>query len=243
MKKNRAHLLVLLVAMLLHGTIASAQESYNGKRTRGGAGYFMLGWNAPEFQQLSASLHAQGYPTFSNEALAFGGGGHYYLNRILLGGEGHAFKQEKGTLSRTSGDFETTLEAGYGLFTLGYLLVPHDRLQLYPLFGFGGGVTRLKIIEKNPPSFEDVLNAPGRIAELSNGGLLLNFGLGADTWLGIHRERRDYNGVVLGLRAGYLFTPVAGAWHLDEKKIRGGPKFDLSGPYARLVLGIGALAP
>ena len=234
-------LFLTFAATLLLVTLASAQENFTRKHSRGGSGYFMFGWNAPNFDALTASLRMQGYPAFSEEALAYGGGGHFYFNRLLFGGEGHAFKSKKGNVARARGDFETTLEAGYGLFTLGYMLVPHDRLQLYPMFGFGGGVVKLKIVEKNPPSFEDVLDAPGRSAELFNGGLLLNLGFGADTWLGIHRERADYNGVMLGLRAGYLFTPLSGDWHLDEKKIRGGPEYDFTGPYARVLIGLGAV--
>ncbi len=240
MHHKRTHLLALIVLVLSH-TIVSAQERYANKKSRGGSGYFMLGWNVPEFDRLSASLRTQGYPTFAQDVLAFGGGGHFYFNRILFGGEGHAFKSKKGNIALARGDFESTLEAGYGLFTLGYLLLTNDRLQLYPMFGFGGGGVKLKIVAKNPPSFEDVLTAPGRNAELSSGGLLLNLGFGADTWLGIHRERRDYSGVVLGVRAGYLLTPLAGDWHLDEKKIRGGPEFDLGGPYVRALIGVGAL--
>lgn len=239
---NRHVCRFLLTITFLHAAFASAQGRYNNK-TRGGSGYLMIGWNTPEFDRLTASLRAQGYPTFARDVPAFGGGGHFYIKRFLFGGEGHAFRSAKGNVTLASVEFETTLDAGYGLFTLGYLLSTRDRLQLYPMLGFGGGMVKLKIVAKNPPSFEDVLDAPGRNAELASGGLLLNLGFGADTWLGIHRERRDYSGVVLGVRAGYLFTPLAGDWHLDEKKIRGGPEFDLSGPYVRVLLGVGALAP
>lgn len=221
---------------------SSAQEKREGHKSRGGSGYVMLGWSTPNLDALNAGLRAQGYATFSDPVLSFGAGGHLYFNRILFGGEAHGLKITNGTVSTLRGEYKTVLDGAFGFFSLGYLALPHDRLQIYPMLGFGGGVIRLRIETKTAPSFEEVLNDPGRSAELSNGGLLFNLGLGVDSWFGIHRERRDLSGVVLGLRAGYILTPVARDWYLHEKKIRGGPEYDFSGPYVRLLLGLGAVA-
>ena len=208
-------------------------------RPRPGSGYFMIGWNNLQCEPLNASLQALGYPTFSQPALGFGGGGHFVLGRVLLGGEGHALKTEEAYVPLPSGAYHATLEAGYGMFNVGYLLATRRQFMPYVMGGIGGGDLRLKINPSLAPKFDDVLQQPGRSAKLTHGGLLLMAALGWETWFGVHHDRADFTGVMLGVRGGYVYSPVSGAWHLDEQKLSGGPNYAFNGSFLRILLGIG----
>lgn len=237
---SKTFITLIAAALMSQGISGSAQAQ---EKIRGGKGYFMLGGNIVDIDALNTSLQSQGYPEFSDEFLSLGGGGHFIINRFIIGGEGHGFieRDERATLD--DGNFETSLTAGYGFFDLGYRLFSTGGFTLYPMVGIGGGAMNLKITESAAPSFDDVLTNPQRGTDLIIGGLLLQASLGADWTLNLrgHDVKGKRGGLLIGLRAGYIFAPIEGDWRFHETEISGGPDFGLTGPYIRLLIGGGGI--
>jgi hypothetical protein len=202
-------------------------------------GYFMIGWSALELDDLNTALAAHGYPEFDESMLSLGGGGHVSFGRLVLGGQGHGYLSESRDAYLTTGTYRTTLTAGIGFFDIGYQLLQGGRTRLACLVGLGGGGVHLKMVDLSGPTFEDVLTDPGRSAELSTSGFLLDLGFSVDL-LTRHINHRDtYGGPLVGLRAGYILAPVKGDWRLGDREIAGGPRIGVEGAYVRALLGFG----
>ncbi len=127
---------------------------------KGGKGYFMLGGNIIDIQNLNSRLETKGYPKFSDKFISLGGGGHSIIGKVIIGGEGHGLIKKEAS----NENYKSSLGVGYGFFDLGYIVFSTENLSLYPLLGLGGGGMSLKIMEKEThPSFDDVLNNPKKV--------------------------------------------------------------------------------
>lgn len=188
-----------------------------------------------DLEDFNERLDQRGYPTFSDDLFSFGGGGHAVINRVILGGEGHGFV----TRETSSGGHKNSLACGYGFFDLGYVVYSAGGLDVYPLVGLGGGAISLKIVESGTPSFDDILDDPGRGAELVTGGFLLNVALGSDYLLTLGGDENGEGGLVFGLRVGYTFSPIKGDWQFEGTPVSGGPVLSITGPYIHLMIGGG----
>ncbi len=208
----------------------------NDDLKHGGVGYFMLGIQTADFSELNSALQAAGYTEFKDQVFALGGAGHAVMDRFIIGGEGYALLQR----DKRSGDFDTSLRGGIGLFNLGYMVYKRDHFWIYPLLGLGGGGINLNILEKTEiPSFEEVLENPKRGVELYSGGFIVQASLGMDFFLDFEKEKKSRGGLVISLRAGYGITPMSGDWYIDDMEITGGPDIGLTGPFVRLGIGGG----
>ena len=129
---------------------------------------------------INTSLANAGYSKFSDKLFSLGGGGHAFINKLIIGGNGGAIigGEESGT--NTNGNFKTSLTAGYGFFDIGYVLHSKGGLTIYPLIGLGAGGVSLQIAESAVPTFNDVLANPKRGARLSTGGFLVSFSMGVN---------------------------------------------------------------
>ncbi len=67
---------------------------------------------------------------------------------------------------------------------------------------------------------------------------LVNVGAGMEYLIPVFRVWRGNAGILLGLRAGYIFSPVSSNWRFDNASIAGGPDLDMSGAYARARIGV-----
>jgi len=154
---------------------------------------------------------------------------------ILLGGEGAGFWQ------KTDGPtLKVRLGGAYGFFDVGYMVVRSKGLRLYPMVGIGGGGMSLKLTPAGVPSptFDEVIDNPGREAEMSVGGLAFNFALGLEYFFTrSYRARRQPRGLHVGIRAGYVLMPGKADWTLEELDVTGGPNVTLDGFYLQAVLG------
>ncbi len=205
-----------------------------------GRGYFMIGGSLLNVDDLNASLSENGYSELSDSYLSLGGGGHGIVRgKIVVGGEGHALLGRTKTSSVGDQQYDTKLSGGYGLFNIGYVLFKKGGLNVYPLLGIGGGGVELKIAQSSVGSFEDVLSDPNRGSELSTGGLLLDFALGADHLFILGSDDKEEGGILIGLRCGYTLAPFTRDWNLSGDNLSGGPDFGISGPYFRLAIGGG----
>jgi len=217
----------------------------------GGRGAFQAGWQTPDLDGLNASLAGAGFPTFDDGFLTLGGFGLWGAGDVLLGFEGHGFlPREEDT---ADGTYRTRLTGGYGMFNLGWLAWSDDRLDVYPIFGVGGGAMQLDLIERTSPLFDDVLDDPARSSRLASETWLLSAAVGADWRFGggdddrRERARRDRDddedddgrgGLFLGVRTGWVWAPGDVNWELDElNDVAGGPETAPTGFFVRLSIG------
>ncbi len=236
----RLALLSLIAASLLALPVsADAQRRVDGRR--GGAGFFYVGVASSSFGELNRALVAAGLPEMDETAPTVGGGGYAVIGRLLIGGQGHGMSWG----SESVGGTELTLDGGYGLFDLGYVIPVGERGIFYPMIGIGGSGMRLLVTNRdgvglgpniNDPNFSEVLDEPGHRSSLTRGSMLLNVGAGFD--IPVLRPR---SGLMLGLRVGYLFSPGADRWYLYDTRVLGGPDVSPEGLHVRLGIGGGRL--
>ncbi|MCK4597488.1 hypothetical protein KAU04_05585 [bacterium] len=204
----------------------------------GGGGGFMMGLNMFDFDDLDRELGERGYAALPDNTFELGGGGYGLVGRVLLGGEGFGFSQKA-----SSTDQKVTIEGGYGFFDLGYVVLRTGNFFAYPCIGIGGGSLTMTIYQKgDEPTFDEILDDPAREVRVSTGGFMLNAALGMDYLVALGGdEMGGQGGILVGLRAGYMFTPSKGDWKMEETSVLGGPELGLDGPYVHLMLGFGGL--
>jgi hypothetical protein len=235
--------MLILVGMMgfIDGSFSQAQEANTNLYTRGVKGYFMAGANIFDLDELNATLRRSSYPAFSDNLFSFGGGGHLIINRLLIGGEGHGLLTKEKSVVLANRLYKSSLEISYGFVTAGYQVIANGGFSFYPLLGIGGGIISMKIHEKTPASFDEILANPGRNATLTMAGFLVHASLGGDYFFVVDQDAGERRGLIVGFRAGYNFAPLKSDWQLDEFEIAGGPDIDVTGPYVRLLIGGGEL--
>jgi len=232
-------LIIVAVTSFLLVNIAQGQEIRASAKKEGRKmGYFMFGGNIIDIKTLNSKLKNKGYSELSDNFISLGGGSHRIINRVIIGGEGHRLIGRE----VTSKGYRTSIDIGYGFFNSGYILYSVSDLRIYPLLGLGGGGMNLNIVEKDSPSFDEILTNPKRGATLSTGGFLLNLAVGADYLLKLAEDEEGRGGLIFGLRAGYIFAPIKGDWEMDGIGISGGPQAAITGPYIRIMIGGGGIA-
>lgn len=60
-----------------------------------------------------------------------------------------------------------------------------------------------------------------------------------DYLLKFAEDETGKGGMLLGLRAGYTFSPVKSGWNMDDLEISGAPKIGITDPFIRLMIGGG----
>ncbi len=218
----------------------------------GGRGAFQIGYQSPDIDALNSALDASALPVFDDGLITIGGFGFFTAGKVIIGGEGHGFlPREEDT---PDGTYRTRLTGGYGLFNLGYAAYSSARLDVYPIFGVGGGGMQLDLIERDSPIFSEVLDDPGRSSRLTSDTWLISAAIGADWRLGSRdhaerdrRDRRDRDdddkgrgGLFVGLRGGWMWAPGDVNWVLDElNDVAAGPGTAPTGFFLRVSIGGG----
>jgi hypothetical protein len=131
-RKDLFPMLASICALTLSTTGIAAGLDTKPLKHVGGRGFFMVGANTMDIDKLNARLKNNGYQTFSKTGIAFGGGGFGILNRLIIGGEG--FGVSLGSKSGTVGadTYKTSLNGGYGLFKIGYVVYKRGGFIFYP---------------------------------------------------------------------------------------------------------------
>ncbi len=211
-----------------------AQEKTQGL----GGGYFLVGENWTSLSDLNAALAKAGYGRFSENGVAFGGGGFGIRGRLLLGGMGAGSSNG----SMTANGNKVELSGGFGLFDMGYVLFSGSAWRVYPMIGIGGGGFTLKIYsQEKPAGFQELLKNPCGELQLTSGNVLLNFGVGFHALLG-KKERKNEEGIggfLIGVRLGYLLSVYTSGWDAARGSVPDGPSAPFTGPYVYLTLGGG----
>jgi hypothetical protein len=205
-------------------------------------GYFMVGGNHVLLDDLDKALNDSFYTDFTHNMTSLGGGAHIAINRIIIGGEGHVLfcKEEEARVPFFGTPYNANLSAAYGLFNIGYIVFQRGNLNVYPLFGLGGGSISIQMVRRYSPSFDDVMRAPGYSSELSTSCFLLNLGAGTDFLLKIKEGGTKDIGLTLGLRLGGTVAIINGTWDIGGQDVSSGPGVGITGPYIRISLGIGS---
>jgi len=234
----------ILGMMVLVGLWASAGQALASAPAGRGMGYFTLGLSRVDRDDLQARLDRTGlgYPLQPRNFLALGGGGLFYGRKLVVGGEGLALVSS----DQVAGGIRTSLTGAYGVFHLGYALINSERWTVTPLLGFGGGAFSWVIQREDvPESFEDVIRSPETGSSLVNASFLLQASLGVDHWVSLSASARGASCLVIGLRVGYSYTPLADKWEIElhdqALELSGSPELGMTGPFLRLVIGWGGI--
>ena len=235
---------IIMVAALSTVFITNAQANSKGKTefatgNIGLRGYSMVGGGQLNFDKLNEKLEAKDYEGFSKEVLILGGGFHASFRRFIIGFQGNAFLTDD--KSSFNGNTATELQGGSGFVNLGYTIISRRNVSIYPLVGFGGGMSELSMFPKDAPNFDDILTDPGIMVKLTSSAFLVNLAIGCDYLLIMGKNRQGAGGFSLGIRAGYIYSPFRKNWHYKGLPVGGGPKLDMSGPYVTLLIGGGGI--
>jgi hypothetical protein len=235
--KKLIALTVATAVVFLFVNISQGQETKPQAKQDGGMGYSMFGRGTIDISDLNSKLESKGYSTMSDNFFSAGGGGHrIFSSGLIIGGEGHAVLGDE----VTSGNNKHSVNVGYGFLNLGYIVYSVQELRFYPLLGLGvGGMTFTIKEDVTSLTLDDILDNPGRKAEISTGGFLINLAFGIDYLLKFAEDETGKGGMLLGLRAGYTISPVKGDWNMDDLEISGAPKIGITGPFIRLMIGGG----
>jgi opacity protein-like surface antigen len=227
------HLFVFTLAVtLFFPTSSIAQDEKppeeGSSSTTGGFGYFAMSGQQFKLAPLNILLEQHGYPTFEDKDLAFGGGGFFVLNNILIGGEGHSLREQ--TIANKN--YELSLSLGSGSFNLGYLFLNNDNFSLYSYARIGGSTVDVTITNKNAAvSMTDIIQQPNQSAHLSKQSFLATPVVGF-----IYKPT---SGLFLGLQAGYNIVYMQRSWKVEDTALDEGPSTHIGGPFLRLTLGGG----
>lgn len=199
----------------------------------GGMSYLSLGSTSLNLDKLNDSLKGAGYPALSTN-LSVGGAAYAFVGRAVLGGEGNYISGK----TVTNGTYNASITAASGLFRLGYVALESERLRLYPMVGIGGGGVKLTLQQRSVPDFDQVIAAPEGVT-LTTASLLLDLAVGADCLFTLGKDRNGEGLVAVGLQAGYTWAPLTSSWKMGEATVPNGPEVGLTGPYVKVVFGLG----
>lgn len=231
---------IIFIALFLFGTSLQgfSQETETNK-VSGGLGYFMLGYTGFNLGEMNTQFKDSGYPELTNGSFTFGGGGHFIINNLIIGGEGHGLSGGKSS----NAEYDLAMSGGYGFFNLGFILYHNPTVNIYLLLGFGGGGAVIGITDKSksPENFNALLENPARKSYITNGGFMMNFSVGADFFVRASKTGNSSGGWIMGIKTGYIYNMNRNDWYFNNEKITGSPNARISGPYVRLTIGGGGL--
>lgn len=228
--------IAIALAMMIAAP-ASAQDARTTVAPRG-QGYAMVGGLGLDLGPINGALAAEGYGPLDDRMLAVGGGGHVTLGNWILGGEGF-FLVPRST-ERPTGSRSARLTGGGGLLNAGYTVVRAGRTAVYPMIGIGGGGIELALDGTPPASFGGVVADPAQDANVERYMLLLRPAVGIDHLVPLGELGGRTGGLLVGVRAGYLFTPAATDWYSSDSTLTGGPDQRLDGWFIRVTIGGGS---
>ncbi|MEW6751528.1 MAG: hypothetical protein AB1505_11205 [Candidatus Latescibacterota bacterium] len=211
-----------------------------------GTGYLLFGAARLDVASLNAALERSAYQQvirsplndMEDSAISFGLGSHGVVHGVVIGWELQWLSLRETT--NPTGTHRAALRGGCGQLNVGFLTYSAEGLDIYPMLGIGASRLDLTITQRSALAFGQVLQDPDRAVHLRTGGFLLSPSLGADYLLPLARSSERLSGVVVGLRLGYGLAPMQGGWELDGSDVVGGPQASLSGPYVRLLAGVGS---
>ena len=230
--------LAALFAMVF-GTVSEQRVHAQAALLGPGAAYIGGGISGIATSDLDGRLAASGYPTFGQSATVLGIGAYrLFSSGVMFGFEGNGLII--GEEDHAGG--EVGIGGGYATLGIGYAFdLPH-RTRVYPRIGVGaGGIGLWFDSEEDTVEFDDVLANPAPAPHVEEPGLSID-GFVLDAGGGIEfTPLRRGSGLLIGLRAGYLFAPFDSHWNVirfnNSSDVTGGPDASISGFYLRVIVG------
>lgn len=217
---------IAIALLVLTASTAPAQTA------RGG--FVALGAHNADTEELNARLVANGYPSFGENFFSFSGGYNWWTDKLVWSVDGHGLFQP----TESNATHDVSLTGGYALASIGLPLRPSKNVFLYPMFSAGVGGAQLSLQTRDVISFDELLQSPGRTADISNASLLFGPRVGIHFFIRFGENNGVPRGMIVGLRGGYLFSALESEWsELDNETINGGPAMNLAGPHIMVVLG------
>lgn len=232
-KKSIFSSAVLLVLLLTFST--NAQYSLPDTRYQG-FGFLFLGGEELSAEAISEQFSAAGYTEPAKRFITIGGGGLFFADRFIIGGEGSAII--KRNTPGPDDAISLSRSGSYGFLSVGYTLIDQTSFRVYPLLGMGAGLSEFSISNKRDITFDELLAEPGSITRLFQAHFLLNGSVGCDFPVGAS-SISSRNKLILGVRVGYTISLVSSSWNDENQTIDGAPDGDMSGPFIKLLIGTG----
>lgn len=234
------HPIVLLALALLAGRSVSAQNIGAGEGRPFHVVLLTTGMSMMSVDPINARITPTNFASLSNDAVSYGAAGYVALGRALLGADVQvATFGEEGLNNGRTDDMSTR----QGLATVSYALVATRHVTLFPQLGVGLGQVEVFLRDRSgvsttasQPTFDEIAQAPGAESRMTGHHLLYSFGGGMDYLV---TQRGASRGVVLGVRGGVLASPNRATWTRDGQAIVAGPDAGATGPYLRVVVGLG----
>ncbi len=198
--------------------------------------YLSFGSSTINIGDLNTTLTANKYQPFPTTAWTLGTGTRNISGNIMTGSEGN-FTLENSNLkvngynSYLSSSFSIILNAGYVLYST-------ENFKVYPFVGGGVGRVNMEIIkDEKTPTFKEVLTNPVRGVPVSNTSVLLQLGVGTDYLIKIGKSEQQKGGIVVGLKAGYVFSVYSTGFQLKGADLSGSPSINNNGAYIKAYIG------
>ncbi len=224
------NLLLLLFCSLLLSNSTEAQQT----KRYGGIGFFSFGMADLQQPGLNAQLTAASYTPLQSRQLSVGGEGFGIINNFLLGGRGGSMGRQQFSSANNTGSIQNS----YGSFLLGYTFALSKKLLFYPLVGFGGIDSEITI--ENNTTSNSITAAfvnPNQITVIRAEVPILDFSV--NFALPIIGNVNGGGGPIVGLSAGYFFSPGAGRYRMNGRDLTDIPTGQNNGFYVRLLFGGG----
>lgn len=223
------------INVILFGLLLLSSASQAQKISRfGGMGFFSFGLTDVKQPSLNSQLTTAGYTGLQSSQLSFGGEGFGIINNFVVGGRGGGMGKQQ----FSSGSSTGTITNSYGSFLLGYTFSLGERILFYPLVGFGGIDSEITL--ENPATTNSMTNAfanPNQITVINAEVPVLDFSV--NFVLPVFGDVAGGGGPMLGLSAGYLFSPAAGNYRMNGRDLTNTPTGQINGFYVRLLFGGG----
>lgn len=199
--------------------------------------YGLAGYHQINISNLNSKLSQYNYSEFPNDFYSLGLGHHKIYKHFVLETEGHYLRGRK----VSNENYNQYLMANwiYLDINIGYILIKKNNINIFPYTGVGIANIDFSIYEKPSNNFDSLLNNPGKGLHISKTELLINFGIGFDYFINLSNNANKNYGLIFGLRSGYLYSPYSLNWEFIGLKIEDGPYSSLSGPFIKLLIGIG----
>lgn len=207
-------------------------------KKRVNAAYFIGAVNLLAMGKLNLNLQAQGLPAVPESHLSYGLGGYFLNRKLVFGGEYiNAIKRN----SPLSGNHIITSDASFYMLNVGYLLHQKKGLITYPFFSVGLGQLKLVTRINNTDSFNDI-SIPQTASESRLSDFICSLGIATDYFFHYVDKEKGKNNLVVGFRVGITFTPHRNDWRVNQIMVTDGPNMGISGPYIRIIIGLGGWA-
>lgn len=193
-----------------------------------GFGGVCFGLQSSVLGNLKSSFKDAGYniPDF-DVAWFQGGGGYGKINRLLIGGWGAG-----GSASFESSYAKAEVSVGGGGFEMGYAVIELPFLRCYPLLGFGGWGTTIKITPLSKTieqaTLEDALKNPQEVAsyndkvEISCSAFMISIGAMLDFPIRVGSDKEFFE-IIPFIKANAIITPQGG-WSCAQANLTNLPQ-------------------